>query len=274
MITKTKKLEGKRILVSGKGGSGKSTLVGLMSNILQERGYNVLALDGDASNPRGLTGLVFGLKDEKDYPRALIDFFGGIGKVTCPVDDPSPLTRVDDSTPIPEKKIDITKEIPDEYFIKQGKITLFQAGKIKKYGQGCDGPVEKVVRDFIIEGDYVNLIDAPAGIEHFGRGISKNINIIVLVVDPTLESVLIAKRVNEFCQDIGMKNFWLVLNKIESEEVKSQIVEKLGELKSRIIGVIKYDPKIIESALEGSLSNKSVAWNNAKEIIDELEETS
>ena len=263
-------LKGKRILISGKGGSGKSTITSLMAKTLREKGYKILALDGDASNPRGLTGLMFG-SEEKNFPRALIDFFGGVGKVTCPVDDPSSLIRINDNTPVPEKKIDISKEIPNEYFIEKDDIILFQAGKIKKYGQGCDGPVEKVVRDFIVNGDYVNLIDAPAGIEHFGRGISKNVNILLLVLDPTLESILIAKRVNGFCEDIGMKNFGIILNKIEKEEIKDQMFEKLGELKSKIIGIVKYDPKIAESALDGTSPDESNALNNIKKIVEKLE---
>jgi len=266
-----KKLKGMRILVSGKGGSGKSTLVTLMSNVLQEKGYKILALDGDASNPRGLAGLMFGLKKEKDSPKALIDFFGGIKIVTCPVDDPSPLTRLNDSVPVPQKKIDILKEIPGKYFVKRKGIILFQAGKIKEYGQGCDGPVEKVVRDFIVKGDYVNLIDVKAGVEHFGRKISENVDIILLIIDPTLESISIAKRVNSFCRDMKMKNFWLILNKIKSKEVESQIIDKLGKLKSKIIGTVQCDSKIIESALEEVFPSKSRALNDVKKIIERLE---
>jgi len=68
-------------------------------------------------------------------------------------------------------------------------MTLLQAGKIETYGQGCDGPLEKVVRDFMIEGDAVNLIDMKAGIEHFGRRIPDRMDIILGVLDCTLESV-------------------------------------------------------------------------------------
>jgi len=109
-------------------------------------------MDGDASNPEGLVRLLFGLGVEGE-PKPLIKFFGGIDVVTCPVDDPSPLTRIDDPDPAPEKRIDDFKEIRPEYYLQNGNITLIQAGKIETYGQGCDGPLEKVVKDFMIEGD-------------------------------------------------------------------------------------------------------------------------
>jgi len=49
-----KPLREKRILVCGKGGSGKSTIVSLLATILQRKAYKVMVLDGDASNPEGL----------------------------------------------------------------------------------------------------------------------------------------------------------------------------------------------------------------------------
>jgi len=91
---------GKRLLVCGKGGSGKSSIVALMANVLSDRGYKVLVLDGDASNPGGLARLLFG---SKKSPKPLIEFFDGRKKVECPVDNPAPLTRQDDTFPITKK---------------------------------------------------------------------------------------------------------------------------------------------------------------------------
>ncbi|HSO82879.1 P-loop NTPase, partial [Thiocapsa sp.] len=106
----TRALARKRILVCGKGGSGKSTLVALIAAVLQRKDYPVMVLDGDASNPEGLVRLLFGV-GVKSEPKPLIEFFGGTERVTCPVDDPSPLTRIGESDPVPAKPINLSTEI-------------------------------------------------------------------------------------------------------------------------------------------------------------------
>lgn len=267
-----KPIAGKRILVCGKGGSGKSTIVALMADLLQKKGYETLVLDGDASNPEGLIRLMFGLGVNNE-PKPLLEFFGGLDVVTCPVDDPSPFTRTDDQVPVPEKRIDITQEIPPEYYIKKRGISLFQAGKIEAYGQGCDGPVEKVVRDFMVQGEWVSLIDMKAGIEHFGRKIPDTMDMILVVLDPTLESVSIAKRIEDFCKKTKMENFWLILNKISSKEMESMMMERLGELKSRVIGAVSYDSELVQRELSGGSLITGDARKDIEQIVDGLEKS-
>jgi CO dehydrogenase maturation factor len=265
-----KPLCGKRILVCGKGGSGKSTVVALMANILQHKAYEAIVLDGDASNPEGLVRLLFGLGVEGE-PKPLIEFFGGVDVVTCPVDDPSSLTRIDDSAPISEHRIDLFKEISADYYLQKGSTTLLQVGKIETYGQGCDGPLEKVVRDFMVEGDAVNLIDMKAGVEHFGRKIPDQMDVILGVLDYTLESVSIAKRMAEFCQEAGIKNFWFILNKILSEEIESMVMAKLLDLSHRVLGSISYDQELIKAGLSGNALGQCKASEEIDHIVEQLE---
>jgi CO dehydrogenase maturation factor len=261
----------RRILVCGKGGSGKSTLVALLATVLQRKGYAVIVLDGDASNPEGLVRLMFGTGVEGE-PKPLIEFFGGLAAVTCPVDDPSPLTRIGDSKPVPLNRIDIEKELQSEYFLRKENITLFQAGKIESYGQGCDGPLEKVVRDFMVEDDAVNLIDMKAGVEHFGRRIPGQMDIILGVMDYTLESVSIAKRVAHFCDEAAMEDYWFILNKIGSGKVESLIMDKLGSLKERVIGSVPFDQELIEAGLSGKALGECRALEDVTAIVDQLEQ--
>ena len=267
---RTKPLRRKRVLVCGKGGSGKSTFVALMATVLQRKGYEVMVLDGDASNPEGLIRLLFGLGIEGE-PKPLVEFFGGIETVTCPVDDPRPLTRVGDFVPVPEKKIDLSEEIGPEYYLEKGAMRLLQVGKIEKYGQGCDGPLEKVVRDFMIEGDYVSLIDEKAGVEHFGRRIPDRMDIILGVLDCTRESVSIAERIYGFAQDIGLENAWFVLNKTESDDMAAGVMDLLGKLRDKVVGSLPYDPRLVKAALSGRAIDEHGAAESVEPIVQRLE---
>jgi CO dehydrogenase maturation factor len=258
---------GLRILVCGKGGSGKSSVVALMAYALQEKGYGVLALDGDASNPGGLARLLLG---SKRSPVPLIEFFGGRKIVECPVDNPESLTRLEDTIPITEKNINMA-EIPSEYFLKKGDMVLFQVGKIKKACEGCDGPMSKVTRDFIVKGEQVTLIDIEAGLEHFGRGVEKNIDVVLVINDPTFESFLIAEKVNKLCRSMGIKKVWSILNKVQSEEMESLMVKELKKRKVKILGSVHDDPALMKTSLSGMPLGGCKDREDIRRIIERLE---
>ena len=263
-------LQRKRLLVCGKGGSGKSTLVALFAAVLEEKGYQVMVLDGDASNPEGLVRLLFGV-GEAEEPRPLVEFFGGIRRVTCPVDDPSPLTRVGDPDPLPQKPINLAHEVDPEYYLAKGGLRFLQAGKIETYGQGCDGPLEKVVRDFIVGDDVVSLIDEKAGVEHFGRRIPDRMDVVLGVLDCTRESVSIARRMSKFAMAMRNRNVWFVLNKVESAAMAARMLELLGELSTRVIGQVPYVPQLAQAALAGTPLDQSLAAAHVVPIVERLE---
>jgi CO dehydrogenase maturation factor len=263
-----KPLSSLRLLVCGKGGSGKSSVVALMARVLHNRGYKVLVLDGDASNPGGLARLLLGLKDG---PKPLIEFFGGRKKVACPVDNPEPLTREGDTSPVTEKKIELT-EIPSEYFIREEDMVLFQVGKIREACEGCDGPMSKVTRDFIVKGDQVTLIDVEAGIEHFGRGVERNIDIVIVIVDPTYESFMIAGKVSALCKSLTVKRVWAVLNKVPSEVIESPMMSELKRGNIKILGAVYEDPEVMKTGLMGTPLLRSKAMEDVENIVDNLEE--
>ena len=124
----------------------------------------------------------------------------------------------------------------------------------------------------MVQGEWVSLIDMKAGIEHFGRKIPDTMDIILVVLDPTLESVSIAKRIEGFCRKIKMKNFWFILNKIGSKEMESLMMEKLGELKSRVIGSVSYDPELVQRELAGGSLIIGNRHEDIEQIIKGLEE--
>jgi CO dehydrogenase maturation factor len=255
-------LHGKRILICGKGGSGKSTIVSLLANALSNNNQ-IIVLDSDASNPGGLARLLFGMKEGI---KPLIDFFGGREKVECPVDDPSILTRINDDVPITEKFIELS-EVPKEYYEQRNGITLLQVGKINQSLEGCDGPMSKVTRDFIVKGDAITLIDAEAGIEHYGRGIEKNVDLVIVIVDPTFESVLIAHKVSVLCQGMGIREPGIILNKIYTNELKAFLEKELHERGLNVYGLVKYNHELFNAGLTGEPINSGMVMGDIDNVV-------
>lgn len=284
----TKHLLGMRIIICGKGGSGKSTVVTLMARVLRDKGYRVHVLDGDASNPGLYRMLGF-----EETPESLIDFYGGKlfsgGKVTCPVDDPTPLSGGEISL----------NELPSKYFVEREGITFFRSGKIRRAFEGCDGPESKITRDFRIPGDQVTLVDINAGTEHFARGVEASADGVIVMVNPNFTSFQIAERVKKMVEEMRsgvppatvhlenpqdvkqaekiaksakVKYLWTVLNEVKSEEVKSIMTRALKKRGIEPIGSVRYDPEIFKSSLEGVSLRESGAKKDVEKIVSRLEE--
>lgn len=259
-------LNGKRILVCGKGGSGKSTIVTLLANALRNENGKVVVIDGDASNPGGLARLLFGLKESIN---PLIEFFGGREKVECPIDDPSILTRLNDDIPITKRRINLA-EVPGDYYVQKNGITLFQVGKINQPFEGCDGPMSKVTRDFVVGGNVITLIDVEAGIEHYGRGIEKNVDMVIVVVDPTFESFLIAQKVAILSHGMEIKYCGVVINKISTNVMKLYVEQELFERGLNVYGLVKYDKELFEAGLVGTSIETGIAIEEVKKIVSNM----
>ena len=68
-----------------------------------------------------------------------------------------------------------------------------------------------------------------------------------------------------------MKNFWFIINKIGSNEMESIMMEKLGELKNRVIGKVSYDPELVQRELTGGSLTTDNPHKDIKQIIKGLE---
>jgi CO dehydrogenase nickel-insertion accessory protein CooC1 len=250
-------------------------------------------LDADSTNMGIHQALGF-----KKTPLSLIDYFGGAafsgGKVTCPVDDPSPL---------PGATIQLN-EIPNEYYsFNQKGLFLFQLGKIgdKGPGAGCDGPISKITRDLRVHaiGDQpVTLIDVKAGLEDSARGVITSMDWIITVVDPTITSIQIAKdiktlisrikagelpatrhlenpelveKAKRLYKEARIKESFVVLNKIKDEKTKNYVCDKLKEKELTPIGVIYDDASISLSWLEDTPLESMKANNYIMHAIEKLE---
>ncbi|MCS7112558.1 MAG: ATP-binding protein [Nitrososphaerota archaeon] len=251
-----------KIMVCGKGGTGKTVVSILLAKVLSE-GYRVYIVDSDESNI--LLPRLLGVKP----PKPLIDYIGGkrdeAELESRELDIASMLSRAESGVRL--------RVLPDEYIsYSRDGVGLTVIGKVREYGEGCACPfnilTRILLRNLVLDNDEKVIVDTDAGIEHIGRGIEEAVDGIIALIDPTAESIEIAALLRDVSLSLG-KRFWVLANKVDGR-VKDILVEKAEEAGLRIDGFIRFDEEIIESCLLGEELRSDSALEDIKSIAYHL----
>jgi len=239
-----------KIAVCGKGGSGKTTAVALLTLALKEAGRSVIVIDADESNP-GL-GRMLGIKDE---PQPLSDLFGEDGLFS-------------------ERGRFCMDDIPPGFVSAVDGVRFMEVGKILDPFQGCACPMAESARQIVEklelkEGELL-ILDMEAGVESFGRGVERQADTILAVVEPSFESITVAGRVAQMAQGMGIGRVGAVLNKMSSAAMASRTTQELEKLGVKVLGVLNYSPELAEAAFDGAPVKDGTAVKEARAIIKEL----
>ena len=241
-----------KMLVCGKGGCGKSTVVALLARELGSRGKRVLVVDSDESN-FGLHSML-GMRRPKDF----MDYFGGKKVLFDKVKSIEGPIRLD--------------ELPRDYIAAKGNIKLLAMGKIYNFGEGCACPINALSSRFLenirVGRDEFLIADTDAGVEHLGRGVERGCDVILVIVEPSKESIEIGERIVDMASSLR-KKVYFALNKIE-DATRSVIMSRLDE--NRIIGSIPRDEQIFAIGLKGSEMN--VTMDEVAALADFLQRES
>lgn len=238
-----------KILVCGKGGCGKSTISTLIAKEISRRGNRVLVIDTDESN--------FGLHSQlgMDRPRDFMNYFGGKKVLFEKVKALQEKLGIDD--------------LPGEYLSQKDNIKLLAMGKIYDFGEGCACPINALSSKFLevvdLKDNEFLIADTDAGIEHLGRGVDKGCDIILIIVDPSQESLRLARKIKEMADFIN-KDSYYVLNKVdrETEKVLLKYVDK-----DKVIAAVPQDKRIFKNGLDGKELNLEIS--QIKKLVDFLE---
>ena len=244
----------RKIVSTGRGGTGKSTFVALMSRYLKHPSL-FIDLDPDLSLV-DMLGIDLTKEGKRTVVEALYDAVkerqrGG-----------SPLTPVEDRF----------KGFMWGDCLYEGKgFDVITLGT--KDLEGCYCYPDHLLRKTISElsKNYKNVvIDSPAGLEHLNRNIVSEVDDLFIVLDPSDKSLIHIKKVKGILREVGMKynNFYLVANYLFDEEAEKYFKEA-GEI---YLGKIDYDKSVEEYNLKGESLHKlpedSPACRSVRKILD------
>jgi CO dehydrogenase maturation factor len=249
---------GIKISVCGKGGSGKSTMAGLLAMAAQDRGLKTLVIDSDESN-----SALFRMLGFDEPPTPLMALVGGREGIKDKMNEPTLLSESEFTL----------EQIPYPYVHEKNGLRLLSIGKIHQALEGCACPMGVLSREFLkklrLGENEIAIVDMEAGIEHFGRGIDNCIDAVLVVVEPSYESIALAEKIKDLASGIN-KKLWAVLNKISSETLIAEIKAKLKRRGMETIGVISYDASVFLAGLKGDPLSRGRATRQAAEILDSL----
>jgi CO dehydrogenase maturation factor len=165
------------------------------------------------------------------------------------------------------------QQIPDGYINEKNGLKLVNIGKIHQALEGCACPMGVLSREFLkklrLGLNEIAIVDMEAGIEHFGRGIDNSIDVVLVVVEPSFESIALAEKIKDLASGIN-KQLWAVLNKISSDNLIAEIKAELKSREMETIGMISYDASVFFSGLKGDTLAPGRSTRQATEILDSL----
>lgn len=227
-------------ILCGKGGSGKSTVAALMARAYEKAGKQVLVVDSDESN--------FGLHRQLGLPlpEDFTHYFGhkkGIFQ--------------DGAQDVFEGGWHL-EDLPEGYVSQDGAVRLMAIGKIHDAGEGCAcamGALAKIFLEHLtLRDNEIVIVDTEAGVEHMGRGVDQFADAILMVADPSYESIQLSEKIGDMAKSIG-KPFYIVLNKVDPQqrEVMARQVDA-----SAILAALPADSEILTAGLLGQPLRKTL----------------
>ena len=229
-----------KVAVAGKGGVGKTTLTSLLAGYFRDQGRRVLAIDADPSPCLGEALGFPAAKLERLAPLSEMDELiaertgsdsGGFFKLNPRVDD-----------------------LPERFSQVHDGVRLLLLGSVQHGGAGCFCPastlLQQLVRRVMLSKDEVVLLDLYAGVEHLGRATADSVDVMLIVVEPTMRSIKTAIQVRDLAADIGITNVLLVGNKLAGEEDARFIAENTSGIP--VAGVLPQSGAATAADREGS----------------------
>jgi CO dehydrogenase maturation factor len=231
-----------KIALAGKGGVGKTTISASLARYLADRGERVFAIDADPNANLALSLGVSRERAESIVPisemRELIAERTGV--------EPGAVGAYFTVNP----RVD---DLPDRFKLEHEGVMLLQVGAIKEPSAGCYCPENALLKSLLMHlvmqrGETV-ILDMEAGFEHLTRGTSQAFDAMIIVVEPSLQSVVTATRIHALADKIGIRNVFYVGNMVRTAEDAAFIDKELAG--GIVVGHVGYSEEIRTAVREG-----------------------
>ena len=247
----------KTLVTIGRGGTGKSSFVALMTKCFIEAGQAPLLLvDADPDqNLAEMVGIDLKEAGKSTISELLVSTFIEKGGTTIGI---PPTERI-------ESKIWSSGLFESKNFDFLAVGTKWVEGCYCMPNSALKGALGSLTKNY----KYV-LIDSPAGLEHLNRRITSKVNDILDILDHSKKSFDHVKRANRIAKEVNMEfdNFYLIGGYRFPENLASQVET---DLKFKYLGKIASDEQLDEYVLTGQslldLPSDSVAYASVKKIM-------
>lgn len=207
-------------VLSGKGGTGKTTITAALATALASAGERVLCIDCDV----GLRNLDISLGAADQPSLSFLDILQGS-------------YRLDQLVPHPL--------YPSLYFLTAPMNSSVDAIDPEAFGE----LVLSARRQF----DYV-FLDAPAGVDAGFRLAAAKADRVLLVIGSDPAAIRDAGRTGQMLELMGKSNVRLIVNRISPRLVSSMdltVDDMMDDVGLPLIGVVPEDPSVILAAASG-----------------------
>jgi len=251
----------KTIAIAGKGGTGKTTVAALLIKFLSQKGL-VLAVDADPStNLSQALGLP--LDDSKTVGRIREKMAEDVSK--------------DRLSPTISKPEYLFSRIVESLIESKG-FDLLSMGRPE--GPGCycasneflRASLDKLVKDY--KYSYI-VMDCEAGMEHISRQTTRDVDVLLIMSDPTMKGVTTATRMKKLIEEMrsNVGKVGLVINRVRGE-LSPEIKKAIDESSLQVIALIPEDPNMGNLEMKGTpvteLPQDSPLQLKIKEIAEGL----
>lgn len=243
------------IALAGKGGTGKTTVAGLLIKYLAAKGKSpILAVDADCN---ANLNEVLGLEVTDTLGQAREDMKSG--KV------PSGMT----------KDVFMSMRM-EEAVAEQKDFDLLVMGQPE--GAGCYCAANSLLAGFLerlVDNYSYVVMDNEAGMEHISRLTTKNVDLLLIVTDTSRRGLQAGLRINKLARElnIGVVKSGLIINQSKGE-LPPEVLDMVARDGLELIGSIPEDETIYKYDLQGkptiTIDDSNPAVQAAFSIFDKV----